>query len=121
MYVIEIQNNQRRWISAIFQDEEAAKQYYESLSEGIKTISQIYAIPYSNYPIYLIEDKHFSFVSQQELRTRLQSISRVENNDWVYFNIYTITKDYASEAGRDRMGILEHSHVDNDYLTRHKI
>ncbi|GFN34132.1 hypothetical protein PCURB6_43920 [Paenibacillus curdlanolyticus] len=48
----------------------------------------------------------------------LTQIEIVNDSDWIYFNIYTITsEDYQSRLpGTDYMGILMHDHINNDFM-----
>ncbi|MNO08305.1 hypothetical protein D3C81_2308860 [compost metagenome] len=51
------------------------------------------------------------------MKEEINNIELVHDSDEVYFNIYTINADYQPKnPGTDYMGILNHDHIDNDFL-----
>lgn len=51
----------------------------------------------------------------------LNCIKVSQDEDEVYFNIYTIESDYKpKKPGIDLMGILKHDHITNDFMDWYK-
>ncbi|WP_127531003.1 hypothetical protein [Paenibacillus kobensis] len=118
MYIIEAQNDKRAWISGIFDNECMARTYLESIPSELKENQKLIQVQLS-YPFHIVErDRHFKYVGKDEMIRELDQIDLVNDSDKVYFNIYTITSDYQPNLpGTDYMGILNHDHITNDFMT----
>ena len=68
-----------------------------------------------------MEKDGFQFVNRDEMIRALNCIKISQDEDEVYFNIYTIESDYKPEKpGTDYMGILPHDHITNDFIDWYK-
>lgn len=117
LYIIIANGERWSWISGIFEQEQSATDYCESMPTDlaeIQTINQIQA----SYPFFIIETNNkFEYLNQEELITKLNKIEAVNNPDHLYFNIYTVNSDFRSERpGTDAMGLLQHDHIDNSFM-----
>ncbi|MFB6364331.1 hypothetical protein ACFCP7_09735 [Paenibacillus elgii] len=122
MYIIEAHNNIMAWISGIFQDEEAAMQYSDSIPDELKDYQRIISISTLNYPFYIVEEgKTFRYLNHVDVEGLLDNINKLDDEDYVYFNLYFITEDYRPrKPGTDYMGILNHLHINNGFLEHYQ-
>ncbi|WP_409344808.1 hypothetical protein [Paenibacillus sp. MBLB4367] len=118
MFIIEAYNGKRTWISGILLDEGAAKEYFNLIPEDLRNFQTTISISTLSYPFYIIEErKTFRYLNRADVEGLFDSISRLDDDDHVYFNLYFITQDYRhSDPGVDYMGILNHMHIDNRFL-----
>jgi len=65
MFVIEARrethNRIWKWISGVFLDRSDADAYFESIPDELKCLQRLYSIPFSGYPLYMIEAYDFRF------------------------------------------------------------
>ncbi|WP_079913011.1 hypothetical protein [Paenibacillus sp. 32352] len=122
MFIIEAHNGSRTWISGILRDEEAAKDYFNSIPEDLRKFQSIISVSKLSYPFYIVEErKSFRYVNRADVEGLFDRISKLDDEDHVYFNLYFITQDYRhSEPGVDYMGILNHIHIDNRFLKNYQ-
>lgn len=122
MFIIEAHNDNDRWISGVFEDEEKAKEYIKLIPEILFRYQQFKTVSKVKYPFYIIEvGKEFRYVSSEEIEGEIQNIVAKDDVDYVYFNLYFIRGDYQpKKPGTDYMGILNHIHVDNRFLDFYK-
>ncbi|GMK39055.1 hypothetical protein PCCS19_21090 [Paenibacillus sp. CCS19] len=122
MFIIEAHNGSRTWISGILQDEEAAKDYFNSIPEDLKKFQSIISVSTLSYPFYIVEGrKSFRYLNRADVEGLFDRISKLDDEDHVYFNLYFIIQDYRhSEPGLDNMGILNHMHIDNRFLMNYQ-
>lgn len=112
----------RTWIAGIFKNRETAKDYFEKISKASNEKKVLLAIPLSKYPFYVIEETNtFKYVEKKDLLSSIEKIVPGEDDDVLYFNFYIIDTDFTPEdPGKDFMGVLNHYHVDNDFLNNHE-
>ena len=106
MYIIEGQKGIQKWISAIFQEENKAKAFWDTIPEGLKQYQRLYQLEQPKYPLFVIEQNQFRFVDEEELQLAIHCKTS-------YFTYYIIAEDFAPQKpGIDYMGSLEHYHVE---------
>ncbi|MBW5444454.1 hypothetical protein GE107_00050 [Cohnella sp. CFH 77786] len=117
MYIIEASDERSSWVSGIFKDEQKATDYFNSIPNELRVIQTIVETPLE-FPFYIIEsNRTFSYMDKDGMIKAMKGIVRVEDQDHVYFNIYSIESDYFSmKSGTDYMGTLNHDHIDNSFL-----
>jgi len=117
VYIIEASDELSSWVSGIFNDVEKAMDYFNSIPNEFKATQTIVETPLE-FPFYIIEfNRTFSYLDKDGLIKAIKDIVRVEDQDNVYFNIYSIESDYfPMKPGTDYMGTLKHDHVDNSFL-----
>jgi hypothetical protein len=118
MFIIEAHNGKRAWISGILQDEAAAKDYFNAIPEDLRKFQSINSVSTLSYPFYIVEErKTFRYLNQADVEGLFDNISKLDDENHVYFNLYFITQDFRhSEPGIDYMGTLNHMHIDNRFL-----
>jgi hypothetical protein len=117
MYIIEASDEYDTWISGIFEQEHMAKTYIDSIPTNLKEKQKLIYVKLS-YPFHIIErDRTFKYSNKKEMIQELNEIELDKDIEKVYFNIYTINSDYQpKKPGTDYMGILNHDHVDKDFI-----
>ncbi|KGE16802.1 hypothetical protein [Paenibacillus wynnii] len=124
IYIIEVSNGQNKWISGIFEEQQATLKYYDSIPGDLNEYQSVTSITSLNYPFYIVEEgTHFTYLDYyKDLEELLEHINIIEDQDHVYINLYYITNDYISKKpGTDNMGILNHLHIDNHFLEHYKV
>lgn len=118
MYVLEADNNRRKWISGIFNNLQELEEYIEQIPEELKEL-QIKKTFLISYPFYIIEkqEAEFVYLSKYEFIEYLNQFEIRSEEDVVHFNFFYIQSDFQPiKPGTDYMGILTHGHVTNDFL-----
>lgn len=114
MFIVAARQLNRRWIAGVFTRGDVARHYFASIPDELRQYQRLYEIPLRDYPVYLIEDDGFRFVSEAEALAELQAVQRVDDDEQVYFILYKIAADYRpDEPGTDHIGAFQHVHVDN--------
>lgn len=118
MFVIEAGKGRRSWISGIFEDEEQANEFIRKLPSEMKLIKRKVPLQGIQYPFYIIEEGlEFIYLNHLQIGEILDGITKVEDDDRVYFNLYYITQDFEPKIpGSDYMGAIKHLHIDNSFL-----
>lgn len=104
----------RKWVCAICDTHKQTEVYLRRISQDIKT--EVVIFNANKYPVYIIEDdKGFSFTSEiRVVEKKMKAIEIIEDFDDCYFTYYIIEKQFTTRPyGEDRMGALDHIHVDN--------
>ena len=117
MYIIEASGEHWSWISGIFKDENRAKEYFKTIPAELKEIQTIIETSL-DFPFYIIEsNRTFNYLDKNGMKREFERIYRVDDQNYVYFNIYVIDSEYfPKKPGTDYMGILNHDHIDNSFL-----
>ncbi len=106
------------WISAVSDSELEAKEYLSKINPDIR--ANIVGVDADNYPIFLIEESGKDFEITSDFTTiveKIKVIEKIEEFDDCYFTYYEIKKPFFNKPyGIDRMGSLDHYHVDNECL-----
>lgn len=103
----------------VFKEEQEAKNYMASLPPANECRLQTF--PEFHYPLYLIE-KDFKKaaaipISREDLAREMAKVSRVDDEDHVYFNYYRFVEDYRGIVPGERYWTMtDHHHVDNDMI-----
>ncbi|MCL6603646.1 MAG: hypothetical protein K6T94_12280 [Paenibacillus sp.] len=124
IYIIEVSHGQKKWISGIFEEQQAALKYYDAIPGDLKEYQSVTLTTSLSYPFYIVEEgPHFTYLDYyKDLEELLNHINIIEDQDHVYFNLYYIAKDYIpKKPGTDYMGILNHLHIDNHFLEHYKV
>jgi len=121
MYIIEARDDHNSWISGIFEQDFRALTFLDAIPINVKEVQKLIHVDLF-YPFYIIEkDRTFKYLNTNEMIQELNAIEVVNDSDKVYFNIYTINSDYEPKnPGTDYMGILNHDHIDNNFIDRYK-
>ena len=120
MNYIEAVKGNRKWISGIFMSEQDTDNYFQLIPEDIRDSQRIKWVNFDKYPVYLVEAEEFYFVNLKGIREAINKIKVIQDFEYIYINIYEITKDFVPEKpGKDYMGILKHVHVNNEYQKRY--
>lgn len=77
-------------MSGIFKEEEDAFEYLNSIPEDLKEYQNLINLEEIEIPFFVIEKDGFQFVDRDELIRALNCIKVSQDEDEVYFNIYTI-------------------------------
>jgi hypothetical protein len=119
MYSIESVNTKGwKWISGVFLDPIAAEVEARRIPAVTHVSHEVIQTQIDRFPIFVIEDKGFSYVSLPELLTRLDTLVPKQEEDHVHFNVYALRSPFKPEMpGRDEMGGILHWHV-TDWETR---
>ena len=113
-------NGNHKWISGVFLKNFDADNYFQLIPEEIRDIQIIKSINFEEYPVYLVEAEEFYFVDLKGVCEAIDKIEVIPDFEYSYINIYEITKDFApAKPRKDYMGMLNHTHVDNEYLKRY--
>ena len=121
MNYIEAVRNNRKWISGIFLKEKDAENYFQLIPEDIRDGQRIKSANFENYPVYLVEAEEFWFADLKGIHEAINKIRVIQDFEYIYINIYEIKKDFIPEKpGTDYMGMLKHTHVNNQYLERYR-
>lgn len=114
MFVIEARKGRARWISGLFRSADRARSFHASIPEDEREHHRLYELDSSDYPVYMIDDEDFRFVTADQVERALDEIERVDDEDHVYFNVYRFVADHESDPpGADEMGMLSHHHIIN--------
>jgi hypothetical protein len=118
MFIIEARKDKRTWISGILQDEDEAKEYFNLIPDNQRGYQSIVSVCLIEYPFYIVEETTtFTYLNLSDVVDLLNNISKMDDDDHVYFNLYFIIQDYRhSKPGVDYMGSLSHIHIDNQFL-----
>lgn len=121
MNYIEAVRDNRKWISGIFLNEKDSEDYFGLIPEDIRGGQRIKSVKFEEYPVYLVEGEEFYFVDLKGVREAINKIQVIPDCEYSYINIYEIKKDFIPEKpGTDYMGMLKHTHVNNQYLERYR-
>ena len=105
----------RPYISGVFLEFDTYKNYLDRYPDLLKPNLKEIKLE-GNLPLLIIEDKSgFEYLTQKDiLSKRIENIKKVEDDDFVYFNLYIVKNEYISnDPARDEMGIINHFHIQN--------
>lgn len=121
MFIIIAYSGKSKWVSGIFKEEEDALEYLNLIPEDLKEYQNLIKLEEIDFPFFVVEKDGFQFVDRDEMIRALNCIKLSQDEDEVYFNIYTIESDYKpKKPGIDYMGILKHDHITNDFMDWYK-
>jgi hypothetical protein len=121
MYVLEVEDRGRSWISGIFRSKDSLNQYFTLIPEHLKDLQHSKELPMTDYPFYIVEKQGYKYLNQTEFLNYLDNYDYDSKDEEVFFNIYMIDTDYKPDKpGTDNMGILKHDHVTSDFMEFYK-
>jgi len=124
MHAIEATDERLPWLSGVFEKRADAERYFAMIPEDLRRCQSIVEIQFSTYPFFIVEKCRpekdgFHYLDANGVRAILKALTPVGNKDGERLIIYVITEDFfASDAGTDNMGLLNHWHITNRELSR---
>jgi hypothetical protein len=124
MYAIEATDERLPWLSGVFEKRADAERYFAMIPEDLRRCQWIVEIQFSTYPFFIVEKCRpekdgFHYLDANGVRAILKALTPVGNKDGERLIIYVVTEDFfASDAGTDNMGLLNHWHITNRELSR---
>jgi hypothetical protein len=118
MFVVQVVDGSRRWISGVFTSKAATDAYLALIPGEARAKQSVIDLPELSYPLYICEDeKGFRFLTEAEVATELKKYAgelRRDDEGWCYTNLYRVADDWQPKRpGTDYMGALPHHHVTN--------
>jgi hypothetical protein len=118
MHTIQSTNSKKwRWISALVITPTEAESQLLAIPEHLRHHHRIVEIPFSCFPVFMIEDNGFKFGDLEFIRHKLHNLKPTGDDNHVHLNVYAFKEAFAPERpGRDEMGRLLHWHVTDSTL-----
>jgi len=113
MYTIESVNTSGwRWISGVFLDWATATSELDSITPKPGISHVIVQAQPAQFPIFIIEDHGFHYLTLPTLLERLDSLEPKNDDEYFHFNIYALRAQFKPKVpGRDEMGRILHWHI----------
>jgi hypothetical protein len=123
IYIITCTKGNSLYVCAVSESEAKIHAYDKKIDESLNPT--MISIWNASLPIFIIEDeKNFNIENDpnaiEKRIKKLKKKKRIELGD-NYFTFWEINKEFFTKPiGEDKMGALDHTHVDNKYIRRMK-